>query len=118
MGSTQLYTKCTKCKNILISPGELDTQCYNYDPKIYGYYVLQTEKVNSRPYFQSIENYGIWWDGTEFWWIGLASNKGRQYGYARTGFPMTLNWAGATHCPHRIPKIRLADIRKKCKLQK
>ena len=58
-----------------------ETQQYTSEP-IYGYYELQPNEVNGRPYFKSMSSYfGIWW-GTTRWVIGDIIYVGQELGYA------------------------------------
>ena len=67
-----------------------ETQQFIYN--IYGYYELQPNNVNEKPYFKS-DYYGLWW-GIDEWWIGDASKVGQTYGMAYYGKDV--------FCPHMI----------------
>ena len=57
-----------------------ETQEYTTAP-IYGYYELQPNDVNGKPYFK-MNAFGLWWNGLDMWWIGLDTDKGFSFGYA------------------------------------
>ena len=48
---------------------------------VYGNFVRQQELVNERSWYKN-NGASIWWDGTDDWWIGLTTEKGRGRGYA------------------------------------
>ena len=56
-------------------------QEYDHEPLIFGYYSLQNDLINSRPYFKK-GPFAIWWDGDENWFIGNDRSKGHDRGYA------------------------------------
>ena len=60
---------------------------YEYHPNILGHYVMTSEYVNGRNYYVSKSHkgkYGIWWDGSKNWIVGLSNlHKGKNLGYAR-----------------------------------
>ena len=66
-----------------------ETQQFTYN--IYGYYELQPDYVNEKPYFQYGDYYGLWW-GIDEWWIGQTGNKGQTFGMAYFGKDV--------FCPH------------------
>ena len=69
-----------------------EIQQYTTAP-IYGHYELQKNDVNVRPYFK-MNSYGLWWDGTDQWWIGDDIDRGSSYGYAF--------YAKDVFCPHKL----------------
>ena len=65
-----------------------ETQQYTSEP-IYGYYELQPNEVNGKPYFKSTHltstssSFGIWWGlGSKYWIIGDIIYVGQDLGYA------------------------------------
>ena len=77
-----------------------ETQDYTY-ANIYGYYELQPNDVNGRPYFQKPINYGfyygLWWDGIGSWFIGIDVQKGKSIGLA---------WYDKdVFCPHQLYEL-------------
>ena len=70
-----------------------ETQQYTYT-QIYGHYELHPNDINGKPYFESIQYGGIWWDGYANWWIGNDDYKGQAYGI---GYYIT-----DAFCPHQF----------------
>ena len=80
------------CQDGLLVYSALETQLYTYAP-IYGYYELQPNDVNGRPYFK-MGSAGFWWDGFSSWWIGLDIQKGQSKGFA--------HYDKDVYCPHQL----------------
>ena len=60
-----------------------ETQEYEYQPKIFGYYTKMSQKVNGRNHYISEDgHYGIWWTKYTWWMIGSATAIGQNLGYA------------------------------------
>ena len=82
----------THCQDGLQVYFATETQEYDYVP-IYGYYELQPNDVNGRPYFK-LGGYGLWYDGLGHWFISLNSAVGMNSGFAR--------YSNDVFCPHQI----------------
>ena len=61
--------------------------------QLYGHYELQPNDVNGRPYFK-MGSFGLWYNGVDWWWIGLDIEKGQSYGYAY--------YETRLFCPHQF----------------
>ena len=57
------------------------TEKPQYDYAFYGHYELQPNDVNGRPYFL-MSTFGLWWDGSNAWWIGEVIDNGQPRGFA------------------------------------
>ena len=77
-----------------------ETPQYNYDT-IYGYYELQPNDVNGRPYFKMGSN-GLWWNDIDQWWIGPNSEKGQSFG--------SEYFDKDVFCPHQLSKYWFGDL--------
>ena len=73
-----------------------ETQQYTEEP-IYGYYELQPNEVNGKPYFKSTSSsFGIWW-GINYWIISDIIYVGQELGYAFFGKDV--------YCPNQLSEL-------------
>ena len=78
-------------------------QFYNAEEErlfINGHYELQPNYVNGRPYFK-MGDYGLWWDGSGWWWFGINEDKGQSYGFAF--------YDKDVFCPHQFGNWKYAE---------
>ena len=77
-----------------------EVQWYNEEANngnnIYGYYELQPNYVNDRPYFK-MGVFGLWWNGFYQWWIGRDIDKGKSLGWAYVNKDV--------FCPHQLSDL-------------
>ena len=80
------------CQDGLLVYFATETQQYTSE-QIYGYYELQPNDVNGRPYFKMDSN-GLWWDGKDSWTFGYVILVGQTIGMAY--------YTKDVFCPHQL----------------